>query len=104
MSDALENVPDVGAAAINVVVPEKLRWRDVRRGEEFELQSITVRLLPDGGLAAKAYGRPVSGGRGAYVSFGVHDRPELAELINSAADRAAELWQSHSQFHPAPGR
>lgn len=41
--------------AINVVVPEVLRWRDTRRDEEFELQSLTIRMLPDGTLAAKAY-------------------------------------------------
>ncbi|MGA0568559.1 hypothetical protein ACO2Q7_14610 [Rathayibacter sp. KR2-224] len=86
---------EVGALAINIVVPQELRWRDDRRGEEFELESITVRLLPDGGLAAKAYGRPVAGGRGAYVSFRVPDRPELVALIAQGADRAAELWAAH---------
>ncbi|MHA7984341.1 hypothetical protein ACX9R5_00925 [Rathayibacter sp. CAU 1779] len=89
------DTPQVGALAINVVVPEELRWRDTRRDEEFELESITVRLLPGGGLAAKAYGRPVTGGRGAYVSFRVPDRPELHQLIADAADRAAELWAAH---------
>jgi hypothetical protein len=91
-------VPDVGALAINVAVPESLRWRDNRRGEEFELQSITVRLLPDGRLAAKAYGRPTAGGRGAYVSFQVPDRPELHRLIRRAADRASALWAAHGDL------
>jgi hypothetical protein len=98
MDEHPSSVPEVGASAVNVVVPQELRWRDVRRGEEFELQSITVRLLPNGHLAAKAYGRPVAGGRGAYVSFAVPDRPELVDLINRAADRAAELWRSHGAF------
>jgi hypothetical protein len=61
---------EVTALAINVTVPEELRWTDVRRGEEFRLSSLNVRLLPDGRLAAKAYGRPTAGGRGTYVSFG----------------------------------
>ncbi|QEO13116.1 hypothetical protein FLP10_00810 [Agromyces intestinalis] len=85
----------VSALAINVAVPESLQWTDTRRGEEYVLQSITVRLLPDGTLAAKAYGRPVAGGRGGYVSFAVPDRAELAMLIANAADRAAERWAGH---------
>lgn len=87
--------PDVAALALNVQVPDRLQWTDVRRGEEFALQSITVRLLPDGTLAAKAYGRPVAGGRGGYVSFAVPDRPELRALIEAAATRAAERWSGH---------
>ncbi|MGN6197299.1 hypothetical protein [Humibacter sp.] len=93
--DVAVGIPEVGALAINVSVPQELRWRDTRRDQEFELESITVRLLADGGLAAKAYGRPVSGGRGAYVSFRVPERPELVQLIHRAADRAAELWAAH---------
>ena len=88
-------IPEVAALALNVPVPEQLQWTDVRRGEEFVLQSITVRMLPDGSLAAKAYGRPVAGGRGGYVSFAVPDRPELHALIEAAADRAAERWAAH---------
>jgi len=84
--------PEVSALAINLVIPAELRWTDVRRGEEFELQTLTVRLLPDSSLAVKAYGRPVAGGRGAYVSFPVPDRPELRALVDAAAGRAAELW------------
>ncbi|WP_229827419.1 hypothetical protein [Klenkia taihuensis] len=83
---------EVVALALNVVVPEHLRWTDVRRGEEFTLQTLTVRPLPDGGTAAKAYGRPTAGGRGAYTSFPVPDRPELTELVAAAAARAAQLW------------
>ena len=54
-----------------------------------------MRLLPDGTLAAKAYGRPTAGGRGTYVSFPVPDRPELTALVASAADRAGQLWAAH---------
>jgi len=86
---------DVTALAINVAIPEDLRWTDVRRGEEFALSSITVRLLPDGRLAAKAYGRPTAGGKGAYVSFSVPDDPAIAGLIAAAADRAGVLWSAH---------
>ena len=86
---------EVSALAINVVVPEALRWTDTRRGETFTLTTLNVRLLRDGHLAAKAYGRPVGGGRGAYVSFRVPDRPELAALIARAADRAGGLWSAH---------
>jgi hypothetical protein len=88
-------VPDVSALAINVPIPEELRWTDSRRGEEFLLSTLNVRLLPDGHLAAKAYGRPTAGGRGNYVSFRVPDRPELADLVARAAARAGELWTAH---------
>lgn len=86
---------ELSAAAINVVIPEALRWRDTRRDEEFELQSLTIRML-DGSLAAKAYGRPVAGGRGAYVSFPVPDRPEISALIAAGADEAARRWAAHT--------
>jgi hypothetical protein len=85
----------VSALAINVPIPEALRWTDTRRGQEFELTTLNVRLLRDGHLAAKAYGRPVAGGRGAYVSFPVPDREELAVLVADAARRAGELWTAH---------
>jgi hypothetical protein len=86
---------EVTALAVNVTIPEELRWTDTRRGEEFLLTTLNVRLLPDGHLAAKAYGRPIAGGRGAYVSFRVPDRPELAALVSDAARRAGELWSAH---------
>ncbi|MFJ8996117.1 hypothetical protein ACIRQH_37630 [Streptomyces sp. NPDC102279] len=86
---------EVSALAINVTIPEALRWTDTRRGEAFTLTTLNVRLLPDGRLAAKAYGRPVAGGRGAYVSFPVPDRPEFADLIANAASRAGVLWAAH---------
>lgn len=91
MNDEIE----VGALALNVSIPEHLRWEDERRGERFQLQSITVRLLPDGSLAAKAYGRPVAGGRGAYVSFAVRHSPEVDALITDAASAAGRRWAAH---------
>jgi hypothetical protein len=86
---------ELTALAINVEIPEALRWNDVRRGDEFRLSTLNVRLLPDGRLAAKAYGRPVAGGRGTYVSFPVPDTPELAALVAQAATRAAAAWSDH---------
>ncbi|NJC74225.1 hypothetical protein HC031_31600 [Planosporangium thailandense] len=86
---------DVSALAINVTIPEELRWTDTRRGEEFTLTTLNVRLLPDGSLAAKAYGRPTGGGRGTYVSFPVPDRPEVVALVDKAASRAGALWTAH---------
>jgi hypothetical protein len=86
---------EVTALAINVTIPEELRWTDTRRGEEFLLTTLNVRLLPDGRLAAKAYGRPTSGGRGTYVSFRVPERPELTNLVAQAASRAGALWAAH---------
>ena len=59
------------------------------------LSTLNVRMLPDGHLAVKAYGRPVAGGRGAYVSFPVPDDPELTALVSRAADRVAQLWAGH---------
>ncbi|WP_299531373.1 hypothetical protein [uncultured Streptomyces sp.] len=91
----MSSEPEVSALAINVTIPEHLRWTDTRRGETFTLTTLNVRLLPDGSLAAKAYGRPVGGGRGAYVSFPVPDRPDVAALITAAAGRAAALWSAH---------
>lgn len=86
---------DVTALAINVTIPETLRWTDTRRGETFTLATLNVRLRPDGHLAARAYGRPTAGGRGTYVSFTVPDRPELTALITAAATRASALWAAH---------
>lgn len=90
------NAPDVSALAINVAIPEELQWTDVRRDVEYQLQTLNVRLLPDGSLAAKAYGRPVAGGRGGYTSFRVKESAELDALVNAAADQAGRLWSGHS--------
>jgi hypothetical protein len=86
---------EVTALAINVTIPEELRWTDTRRGETFMLTTLNVRLLADGHLAVRAYGRPVGGGRGAYVSFAVPENPALAALIADAATRAGSLWAGH---------
>ncbi|MGW2472585.1 hypothetical protein [Streptomyces sp. NPDC001665] len=86
---------EVSALAVNIAIPAELRWTDTRRGTEFQLTTLNIRLLPDGHLAAKAYGRPVEGGRGAYVSFPVPGRPELAALIAEGASRAGTLWAAH---------
>jgi hypothetical protein len=87
--------PEVSALAINVTIPEALRWTDTRRGEAFTLTTLNIRLLPDGHLAAKAYGRPTGGGRGTYVAFPVPDRTELTALITEAAGRAGALWTAN---------
>jgi hypothetical protein len=87
--------PEVSALAINVTIPESLRWTDTRRGEEFILTTLNVRLLPDGHLAVKAYGRPTAGGRGTYVAFSVPNRTELTDLISEAAGRAGALWAAN---------
>lgn len=94
-SDVRPGDVDVSALAINVAIPENLQWNDERRGEEFVLTTLNIRLLPDGHVAAKAYGRPAAGGRGGYTSFRVPDRPELAALIGAAATRASALWSAH---------
>jgi len=86
---------DVTALAINVTIPEQLRWTDSRRGEEFALTTLNVRLLADGHLAARAYGRPTAGGRGTYISFPMPNRPELADLIAEAASPAGALWAAN---------
>jgi hypothetical protein len=86
---------EVSALAINVTIPEALRWTDTRRGQEFRLTTLNIRLLTDGRLAAKAYGRPTGGGRGTYVPFQVPDRDELTALVAEAARRAGELWSAH---------
>jgi hypothetical protein len=88
-------VLDVSALAINVTIPDGLRWTDTRRGQEFTLTTLNVRLLPDGRLAAKAYGRPTGGGRGTYISFPVPNKPELVALVDRAASRAGALWAAH---------
>jgi len=87
---------EVNALAANVAVPEHLQWTDIRRGEEFVLTSITIRMLPDGALATKAYGRPLAGGRGGYTSFPVPERAELAALVAGAAREAARRWSAAS--------
>lgn len=86
----------MSALAINVAIPEHLRWNDTRRGQEFILHTLNVRLLPDGSLAVKAYGRPLAGGRGGYVAFRMPDRTELRALVDAAAQRAGDLWSANT--------
>ncbi len=95
MTPADEPQVEVTALAVNLAIPEELRWREDRRGETFELSTINVRLLADGHLAARAYGRPVADGRPGYVAFRVPDDPRLAALVAAAADRAGVLWAAH---------
>ena len=45
---------EVTALAINVTIPEALRWTETRRGVMFTLTTLNVRLLADGRLAARA--------------------------------------------------
>src|SRR3954466_14178623 len=94
---------DVSALAINVTTPDELRWPDTRRGEEFLMTTLNVRLLRDGHLAAKAYGRPTAGGRGTYVSFPVPEGGEVRALGCEAAGRAGELWTAHRGLDRLPG-
>lgn len=86
---------EVTALAINVTVPEALRWTAQRRGRTFTLSTLNVRLLSDDHLAVRAYGRPTDGGRGAYVSFPVPDDPVLDTLVARAASVAAGRWAAH---------
>ena len=93
---ASDQPAEVTALAINVTIPEALRWTDTRRGVMFRLTTtLNLRLLADGRLAARASGRPADGGRGTYVSFAVPDDPALAALIAEAATRAGSLWAAH---------
>ena len=96
----------VSALAINVTIPEAMRWTDTRRGQTFRLDTLNVRMLPNGHLAAKAYGRPVEGGRGAYVSFTVPDRPELAPSSARPPTAPVTMWSAHHGLRDQgwPGR
>jgi len=91
----MTDAPEISALAINVAIPDHLQWTDERRGETYRLLTLNVRMLPDGTLAAKAYGRPVEGGRPGYVSFRVPEGPEFTALIEAAATRAGVLWSGH---------
>lgn len=35
---------EVSALAINVTIPEPLRWNDTRRGQEFQLTTLNILL------------------------------------------------------------
>lgn len=85
---------EVSALAINVAIPEELQWTASRRDTTFRLNTLNVRLLPDGRVASKAYGRPVEGGRSGYVAFPVPDTPEVNALVAGAARTAGRRWAS----------
>ncbi len=89
----------VTALAINVAIPEDLQWTDAREGKCYTLNTLNIRILPTGHLAAKAYGRPEDGGRGTYVAFPVQKLAEIQALIHDAAAQASELWSNHKGFH-----
>lgn len=55
---------ELNGVAVNVTIPEDLRWTGERRGEAHILTSLTVRLLPDGHLAVEGVRPP--GGRWAW--------------------------------------
>ncbi|HET7902391.1 MAG TPA: hypothetical protein VFL59_14510 [Candidatus Nanopelagicales bacterium] len=86
------------AQAINIPVPEDLRWTQVHEGERFTITSITVRLLPDGHLAAKAYGRRENGRTAAYVGLPFEPTPEIEALIDDGIRDAAARWLDHRGF------
>jgi hypothetical protein len=88
----------VNALAINVVIPEDLQWTDAREGKRYTLNTLNIRILPSGHLAAKAYGRPEDGGRGTYVAFPVRKSAEIEALIHDAATQASKLWLNHKGF------
>jgi hypothetical protein len=75
--------PDVSALAINVTIPEGLRWTGTRRGEEFTLTTLNVRLggdhAPGDRLAAWHLPRPRRGP-------GDHAGPAAADIPASGAD------------------
>lgn len=90
---------EVSALAINVTIPEELQWTATRRDRAFRLNTLNVRLLPDGRLASKAYGRPIEGGRSGYVAFPVPDDPQMTALVAHAALAAGRRWSAAT----APG-
>jgi hypothetical protein len=71
--------PDVSALAINVTIPEGLRWTDTRRSEESTLSTLNVRLLPDGRLAAKGL-RPTDRRRPRHVRLVPRARQARADV------------------------
>ena len=92
------------AQAVNIPVPEHLRWEQVHQGETFTITSITVRLLDDGHLSAKAYGRRAGGGVAAYVGLPLTLTSELEALIDAGVRSAAQRWLDHKGFRLAGTR
>jgi hypothetical protein len=88
----------VNALAINVAIPEDLQWTDVREGKRYTLNTLNIRILPSGHLAARAYGRPEDGGHGTYVAFPVRESEKIQALIDDATVQASERWLNHKGF------
>jgi hypothetical protein len=88
------------AQAVNIPVPEHLRWQQVHEGETFTITSITVRLLDDGHLSAKAYGRRENGRTAAYVGLPFVPTPGLEALVDEGVRSAAQRWLDHRGFRP----
>jgi hypothetical protein len=86
------------AQAVNIRVPEELRWQQEHDGETFTVTSITVRLLDDGHLAAKAYGRLPDGRTAAYVGLPLEPTPEIEALVDRGVREAAQRWLDHRGF------
>lgn len=86
------------AQAVNLPVPEDLRWQQDHDGETFTITSITVRLLDDGHLAAKAYGRRSDGRTAAYVGLPFEPTPEIEALVDRGVREAAQRWLDHRGF------
>ena len=91
-------MPSHPAQAINLPVPDALQWTQEHKGETYTVTSITVRLLEDGHLAAKAYGRVVGGRTAAYVGLPVELTPQLRALIDSGIADAARRWLDNRGF------
>ncbi len=73
------------AQAVNIPVPEELRWQQEHDGETFTITSITVRLLDDGHLAA-------------YVGLPLEPTPEIEALVDRGVREAAQRWLDHRGF------
>jgi hypothetical protein len=74
---------EVTALAVNITIPEHLRWTDSRRGEEFSLTTLNVRLLPDGRLARGRFprGRKVGDTPGPRVIASGWPQPPSRPLV-----------------------
>jgi hypothetical protein len=91
-------MPAHPAQAINLPVPDELQWEQEHQGTTYAVTSLTVRLLPDGHLAVKAYGRAVGGRTAAYVGLPVELTPQLRELVDDGIADAAQRWIDNRGF------
>ena len=76
------------------------RLQQEHAGETYTVTSITVRLLEDGHLSAKAYGRRADGRAAAYVGLPFVPTPELEALVDEGVRSAAQRWLDHQGFGP----